>query len=94
MKKNTNEIITEKEVPIITLSDSVNEYNQLCSNLENEIVDLDVALELVLLKNSDKLAVCDKPFKAAETTTEIVNINRRLQKSISTLYNLRINLGI
>lgn len=94
VESTTSEIITKKEIPTITLSESIIEYDQLCSDLESEIIDLDIALEEVLAESTVKLAICDDQYTASPATASIVNINRRLQRAISTLYNIKINLGI
>jgi len=93
-KKATQTSDLKVEVPEIVLRESINDYNQLCNNLESEIIDLELALDLILMKEPIKIAICDKPFIGTQLTQDVVSTNRKLQKAISTLYNIRINLGI
>lgn len=84
----------DKEMRTITLTDAVEEYSQLCNGLEKEIDDFTKSLTPVLTNVPEKYAICDGKFNSSPTVSDIVNINKILQRAITTLYNLRINLGI
>ena len=94
-KKSKNQSPSDQILTITSIGDTVNDYNQLIVDTECELEELVTLLDPVLLNPPEKLTLTPLTvINASGIALQLLELNKRLQRIRSTLYNIKINVGI